>query len=294
MENLIAITYEHDLPQLEVFLYCLNKNWKGNQHLTLIVNSNSLGDNSQDIQYASGVVESVFSTDWEVNVCNGAMAHKDGYIEQAINKILFSVNSGFEDSIVFDTKDLILKEMSLSDFKNETGYRAAYIDTSARHKDLYPHVAYMFDTVPDLPPTQHLTPWIWNNQQLKLTWDYLNERFGNYQDWPEKYTYNFLPTGTEWDSYFAYTSVTNNIFQPFNELIFSAGIWTHQTYDGAVEQALEFKKSSHKKLWKHSRKINDERIFDVTKDILLHYAIPKDIVNRWYDYGKSLMKDVYA
>jgi hypothetical protein len=194
---------------------------------------------------------------------------------------------------VFDTKDLMVRPMGLDDFKNETGYRAAYFNTSDRHKDLYPNVVHLFDEVPDLPPTQNLTPWIWNNAELTKTWKYLNDRFGDYREWLVKYN-PFLPTGTEWDSYFAHTYVTNNIFQPFNELIFLGGVWTHQTYDGALSEMDGFYKWDHKKLWKHSRKINDERIFDVTRDVLDYFEVPSDIVNRWYEYGKSMMKDVYV
>jgi hypothetical protein len=288
-EHLIAITFENDLPQLEIFCYCLNKHWKGNKHLTLVVNSSrTYSSNENDIEYTQKIIDQHFDLSWTVEVVNGEMSHHNGYIEQAINKILFSFNEKFNDAIVFDVKDFLIRDLSISDFKDSNGlYRAAYFITDQTHQSLYPDVVNMFDEdIPTLPPTQNLTPWIWNIDQLTKMWQYLNKRFGDYTEWPIKYE-GFLPTGTEWDSYFSFTYLDNNSFAKFwdfNELIILGGIWTHQTYTGGLQEEKDFYDQQHKKIWKHSRKVSDNRCFDITSRILLHFAVPQELVTKWYNY----------
>jgi len=292
--HLVAITYRNDLPQLELFCFGLNQFWIDNKVLTLVVNSAPDDSNIEDIKYCKQVVSKIFDQSWSVTIVNGEMEHHNGYIEQAINKILFSLDPRYNDTIVFDTKDLLVRETGIDDFKKDNLYRAAYFITDKTHQDLYPSVVNMFDndSINTLPATQNLTPWIWNNTQLQTTWNYLNDRFGDYKEWPARYD-GFLPTGTEWDSYFAYTYITNNIFQEVNELIILGGVWTHQTYNSALQQEAEFLTQAHKKIWKHSRKVNDIRCFDVTKNILEHFSYPDELIKRWYAKGKEITQQVF-
>jgi hypothetical protein len=61
-----------------------------------------------------------------------------------------------------------------------------------------------------------------------------------------------------------------------------AGGWTHQTYNGMLEQAQEFESISERIVWKHSRKLQDSRCIDVTRSVLIKYGIDKSFVDQVY------------
>lgn len=258
MEKIVVGTYEEDMKQFEVFCYCLNKNWLSNKRITVFVGSYE--GNPGDVSYVSGITERYLSG-WQVEVVDGSLVDApNGYAEQNINKIVNSFDAPV--AIIFDSKDFVLRPLGYEDFIIDNKLALSYFNTSQTHYDLYPDSRQIADNL-DIPATLNLTPWIWDTAILKEMWD--EHRSGFYTD-------NY----TEWDSYltYAYSKIE---FPPVEERVIIAGGWTHQTYDGIVEQARDMKEYAHKKIWKHSRKLEDNRAVEVTFDILGYFGIPESI-----------------
>jgi hypothetical protein len=258
MEKIVVGTYEEDIKQFEVFCYCLNKNWTGNKHIAVFVGSHN--GMPGDVNEVTCIVDR-YLKDWDRTVVDGGQPDaSDGYAEQNINKIINSF--GTPTSIVFDSKDFVLRPLGYEDFIIDNTLALSYFNTSQTHYDLYPDSRQIADNL-DIPTTLNLTPWIWDTVILKEMWD--KHRHGFYNN-----------DYTEWDSYltYAYGKIE---FPPFEERVIIAGGWTHQTYDGMLEQAKDMKEYAHKKIWKHSRKLEDSRTVEVTCDVLEYFGIPRSI-----------------
>ena len=258
MEKIVVGTYQEDMKQFEVFCYCLNKNWNGNKQITVFVGSHK--GNPGDISKVAYIVDQ-YLKDWEYSVVDGYQpGAPNGYAEQNINKIINSFDA--PTAIVFDSKDFVLRPLGYEDFIINDKLALNYFITNQSHYDLYPDSRQIVDNL-DIPATLNLTPWIWDTGILKEMW-------GKHQD--GFYTKDY----TEWDSYltYAYGKIE---FPPFEERVIIAGGWTHQTYDGMLAQANDMKEYAHKKVWKHSRKLEDSRTVEVTCDVLEYFDIPKSI-----------------
>jgi hypothetical protein len=169
--------------------------------------------------------------------------------------------------------------MDLTTFKHNDRYRATFYLPGQQLKDLCPEIASIIDQdVSSVPSTINLTPWIWRVDQLEKTWQYLNERFGDYHFWTE------FPAGGEIYSFFSYTWLDDHSTMrwqsPDNNPLLLGGGWTHQSYEGILQEAQDFDRWSDRKIWKHSRKIDDLRCLDVTRNVLLKYGIEKEIIDR--------------
>ena len=264
MEKIVVGTYEEDMKQFEVFCYCLNKNWTGNKHIAVFVGSyNGKPGNTNKVL---NIVEQ-YLLDWNYTVIDGYQPNAlnehnkhNGYAEQNINKIINSF--GTPTAIVFDSKDFVLRPLGYEDFIIDNKLALNYFNTRQTHYDLYPNSRQIADNL-DIPTTLNLTPWIWDTVILKEMWDKHRDGF---------YTNDY----TEWDSYLTYAYGKID-FPPFEERVIIAGGWTHQTYDGMVEQAKSIKEHAHKKIWKHSRKLEDSRTVEVTCNVLEYFDIPKSI-----------------
>lgn len=278
MEKLLVATYDQDLLQFEMFCYCINKNWKGNRFLTVVLNSSS--DWNQAYLRVKTVV-SEYLPRWDIEIKDGRHPDHDGYREQAVNKIIFSIDDRFDDTIVFDSKDFLLRDSDLSDFKKDKKYRVTFtLDQS--HLSFYPDSKDLLDQdISHVPGVLNLTPWIWNTSQLKKYWNYMLDRFGDFLSWD-----SMFKGGTESDTYYLYTfcdtdTTVEFLDQQNNPLIIGGG-WTHQTYEGILQEVQDFDRWSERKIWKHSRKINDPRCLDVTRGVLLKYGIEKEIIDRFF------------
>jgi hypothetical protein len=189
MEKLLLATYRHDLAQLDICCYLLNLNWKGSHNLTIFVGSVPNDSNEQDINAVRDIVSKRFDNTWNVNVIDGNIDQiHQGNTEQCINKFIYSIDYNFTDTIVFDSKDFMLKTMDLSDFKVDGKYKVLYFLKNQKHVDVYPDFLNIsLNDVEHIPATVNLTPWIWNNQELEKCWNHLNEQFGPYDQWEKKY-----------------------------------------------------------------------------------------------------------
>jgi hypothetical protein len=284
--KLLVATYNHDSLQFKMFCHCLNKNWQGHRYLTVVVNSITPYTTDQDWQVFYDQTKSVacdLLPDWQLEFVDGRVQDRNGYKEQAINKIMFSIDSRFEDVIVLDAKDFLLRPADLTTFKTGDRYRTTYRLPGLRHLDVYPDSTQLLDQdMSRIPGVQNMPPWIWNVDQLKKFWTYMLDRFGDYQLWPSM----FIGGGTEYDSYFAFTCCDPK--KPIKFLthpdapMLSAGGWTHQTLAGMHEQANQFDQEPTRIIWKHSRKLIDPRCLEVTRSVLIRYGIDPAFIDSVY------------
>jgi len=276
MEKLLVATYDQDLLQFEMFCYCINKNWKGNRFLTIVLNSSADWDITR---WRVNDIVDRYLCGWHAEIVDGRHLDHDGYREQAVNKIIFSIDDRFNDTIVFDSKDFLLRGSDLFDFKKDGKYRVTFT-LDRPHLDLYPEAKDLLDKdISHIPAVLNLTPWIWNIDQLKKYWNYMSGRFGDFSDWD-----SMFKGGTESDTYYVYTfcdELTSIKFlDPRDNPLMIGGGWTYQTYEGIVQEAQDFDRWSERKIWKHSRKLEDPRCLNVTRSVLLKYGIEREIIDR--------------
>jgi hypothetical protein len=273
--KLLVVTFSQDLPQFQMFCYCLAKNWHGQKNLIVVLNTNT----DQDL--VKTIVDTVFDSSWTVELHPTICSYHSGDLEQQINKIYHSVQSGTHDVIVFDSKDFLLRPRDVSVFKKANRYRVTYKLANKKLIDMGYDMTKLLDVAVDhFPAVSNLTPWIWNVGQLTQYWNYLNERFGNYQHWKE------FSGGNEIYGYYLYTWA--NPARPVEFLthpempLLIAGGWTHQTYQGMCQQALDFDQEPTRIVWKHSRKLQDSRCLDVTKSVLAKNGIDPAVIKQVY------------
>jgi len=273
MEKLLVATYDRDLLQFEMFCHCIIRNWHGNPRIDVV-----LGKNTDTTQVQS-LIDRIFPDHWCVKVLECAINNNDGYLQQQINKVIYSIDDAVDDVIVFDSKDFVLRPMDIKTFKNENSYRATFYLPDQRLVDLCPAIADIVDRdVSVVPSVINLTPWIWRVDQLKKSWQSLNKRFGDYQTWQS------FPAGGEIYSFFSYSwldpTSTMDWLEPDDNPLLLGGGWTHQTYQGILQEAQDFDRWTERKIWKHSRKLQDPRCLDVTRSVLLRYGIEQEIIDR--------------
>jgi len=274
--KLLVATYQDDLKQFEMFCHCLHKNWQGNQRLTV-----AMGKDTPIAQVQKIVDQKL--PNWQVDIQCTAFPYSNGYTEQQVNKIIYSVDSSVQDVIVFDSKDFLLRPCGIEDFKINNQYRATFYIPEQRLIELFPDITHIVDQdVSDLPSVINLTPWIWNVDQLNKYWQYINQRFGDYQVWHE------FPAGTEIYGFYVYTWCDNQSVMtwtaPENTPLMIGGGWTHQNYQGMMDEAEAFDRWPERKFWKHSRKLADPGCLDITKAVLFKYGIDQETIDRVFCY----------
>lgn len=270
--KLLVATYQDDLTQFEMFCHCLNKNWQSNRRLTVV-----LGKGTPIAQVQQIVDQEL--PNWHVDIQSTAFPYSNGYTEQQVNKIIYSIDSAVDDVIVFDSKDFLLRPCGIDDFKFHDQYRATFYIPGQHLIDLYPDIEHIVDhNVSTLPSVINLTPWIWNVTQLTRYWDHINQRFDDYRSW------NKFPAGTEIYGFYVYTWCDNQSVMTWQHAdqtpLLIGGGWTHQTYQGMLDEANAFDQWPERKIWKHSRKLPDARCLNVTREVLLKYGINKEIIDQ--------------
>lgn len=272
MEKLLVATYHEDLPQFEMFCYCINKNWQGNRFLTVVLGQGT------DINRVRCIADSMLPA-WTVEIKHCSIDHDNGYLQQEINKVVYSIDHRFTDVIVFDSKDFMIRPCQFSMFYSDNKYRTTYYYPDQYLVDICPEILESTtQDVSKVPFILNLTPWIWNVKQLSRCWNNLNQRFGNYQQWQR------FHGGSEIYSFFAFTWTDKDSVMSWHEIddnpLIIGGGWTHQTYKGIVQEAQDFDRWLERKIWKHSRKLEDHRCIDVTRSVLLDHKIDKEIIDQ--------------
>jgi hypothetical protein len=274
--RLLVTTFTNDIPQFKMFCYCLNKNWKGNKNLIVCLDTNDVVDTFRNI------TNEIFSKQWNIEICPTVYPYNNGTCTNQVNVIYQTSIATVEDIIAWDCKNFLLKPADFLVFKHNNRYRIPHVDSTKRLVDLgYQNLSRLVDQPIDhYPAMSNLRPNIFNVAQTSRYWQALNERFGHYSTWKE------YPVGCEYYGYFIFAmqdpqrtiKFMLNSWQSF--LI--AGGWTHQTYDGMVQQVQEFAADPGHIIWMHSRKLADPRCLDVTRSVLIKYGINKSFVDQVY------------
>ena len=275
--KLVVVVYDQDLPQFRIFCHCLNKYWQDTRNLTIVVGKPNVVQTYQSVQ---SIIDQIFSSEWNILIEQGSLDnHMDGYQEQQLFKVLASLDELYQDAVVFDCKDFLLKPMGFDDFKEKSKYKVAvFNDDKKTFQDFYPSVANTFNFKHSIPLPLILTPWIWQREQLQRYWQKILELFGDeYHQWSQ------YPTGSEWASYYAFTYTDKNSLVEFDNSWWMpiGGCWKHQTVEDIQQQADMFDQYPDRKVWKHHRTVTDLRKINITATVLKSHEISDTAINTW-------------
>jgi hypothetical protein len=273
---MLVTTFKDDIKQFKMFCYCLNKNWQGEKKLIVCLGHND------DIDTFVNIANNEFSPDWNIEVNPTIHSYAVGPTEQQVNAIYYSVYSGYDDVIVWDCKNFLLKPADLSTFKKDGRYRLTYILKNKKLVDMGYDLSEIADKPIDhLPAIVNIRPWIWNVEQLRRYWDAMNFKFGDFRTW---YT---IPSHCEIYSYLVYTLAdpqrTIKFLTHIDTPLLFAGGWTSATYESMIKDVTDFDNNNNLIVWQHTRKLTDPRCLDVTKSVLVKYNIDLDFVKNVFE-----------
>jgi hypothetical protein len=285
LEKIVVVVYDKDLPQFELMCYCLNKNWIGNKYLTVVYQDSAIEDEVRNI------VAETFDDDWFVNVSLGVnIPTIPGHDKQQINKILYSIDSNFENVLVLDCKDFLLKPTDFSFFLKEGIYYQVQYNNNPDllFYDHYPEVsgALDYDTTVNVKSIYNVTPWFWNVAQLQKLWDLAIHKYGPMDRWKS------FPLISEFASYYLYSVTdpeanvkfnTNRDFMPF-EYVYSLS-----SIENDIQSISSFINFDFKRIWKHHRNSSHPTKTVITASILQKFDIPIDIILRWVNKKHNIL-----
>lgn len=274
-DKLLVVVFDQDLPQFKIMCYCLNKNWQGDKSLSIIFQG---GIKEQ----VTEISESFFSKDWQINIIQGEIfiPKLNGYDQQQIQKIIYSINSDAKNVIVFDCKDFLLKPTTSDLFKNGNNHRIPTVadDTFENLYTLTYQAIKSSSSSPNILPNIILTPWIWNVEELKRYWNYVLEKFGNYSNWKLFYPISEIAT-----YYYYVTAIDSNpvvVYDP-KQFMPVSGPWGNETNDQLVINMQNFDLFDETVIWKHHRRVTDSNSVISTALQLQKYGVPEKIILDW-------------
>lgn len=278
-DKIVVVVYDQDLPQFELMCYCLNKNWIGNKYLSVVCQDSAI------LVEVQNIITQTFDNDWFVTISLGVdVPGMIGDDKQQINKILHSIDSKFENVLIFDCKDFLLKPTDSSFFLKEgIYYQVQYNDDqNLSFYNGYPEVSKALDkdSTVNIKSIYNVTPWFWNVSQLQKLWNFTINKYGPVEHWKS------FPLISEFASYYLYSVTdpetnikfnTNRDFMPF-EYIHSSSLIENDTRSIATFIDFDFKR-----VWKHHRNSSHPTKIVITASVLQKFNIPIDIIIRWVD-----------
>lgn len=283
-DMLLVVVYDQDLPQFDVMSWCLNCNWQGYKNIT-VVYQGDIGSTVLD------VVAKNFSADWQVNCVNGdsLAPNLSGYDQQQVQKIIFSIQSGFEHVIVFDCKDFLLKPANSNLFKKDNKFLYVPTVPNDTFSNFYPVEFAAIKTPsssPDIVPVLILTPWIWNTSQLTRYWNHVLNIFGNIPLW------KIFPPISELASFYYFCSAIDG--DPIStystdQFMPMGGVWDSESTEQRLQNAKNFDRFDSTVVWKHHRRINDIGGTVVTALQLQKYGVPANIIAKWAENKHNIL-----
>lgn len=271
--TMLVTTFAGDIKQFYMFCYCLAKNWQGKRELIVCIGN---GDKEETFKK---ITDEIFDSSWKISVKPTIHPYQMGVTEQQVNTVYYSTTSGCEDVIVWDCKDFLLRPCGFETFKKDNKYRLTFTLFDKKITEMGYDLSELIDAPHDhFPAILNLRPWIWNVEELQRYWDTMISKFGHFTTWPA------YPTACEIYGYYVFMLTdpqrTIKLEDPKDSPLLLGGGWTHQTYDGILQEAIDFDRWPERLVWKHSRKLEDPRCLDVTKSVLLKYNIDQEIVHR--------------
>lgn len=270
---MLVTTFRNDIDQFKMFCHCLNKNWQGPKSLIVCLGQ---GDDLYEFQ---DITNTFFDRNWNIEIKPTIYNYRTGTTEQQVNTVYYSLQANASDVIIWDCKDFLLRPCNESIFVENEKFRWPFIMPDKKLIDThYNYNGLVDEPIDHLQRIDNLRPWIWNVEHLSRYWTRLNQRFGHFSTWIE------YPGGNEIHGYYICvmtdTSATLDFFGPENTPLLIGGGWTHQTYEGMLQEVRDFDQWPERKVWKHSRKLEDLRCLDITRSVLLKYGIGQEIVDR--------------
>lgn len=271
--KLLVTTFTDDIPQFKMFCHCLDKNWQGQKDLIVCLDTHDVVETFQNI------TDKIFNKHWNIEICPTLHPYRDGNCGNQVNLVYQTAVSTVDDIIAWDCKNFLLRPTDFAMFKHNNRYRLPYVDSTKRLIDLGYDLAGLVDQPIDhYPAMSNLRPNIFNVAQTSRYWQALNERFGHYSDWKS------YPVGCEYYGYFIFAMQDPQCTLKFMlnswQLFLVAGGWTHQTYEGIVQQAQAFDADPKPPVWMHSRKLTDPRCLDVTRSVLIKHGIEPQFIDQ--------------
>lgn len=293
-EEILVVVYWSDIPQFELFCYSLSRFWQGNKKIKIIIsrkihtehNKDTTLINSTKIEKIVTDIAKFYFDGWSRKIfVNGITSWATGWHEQQVCKVLGSLETYSEDIVVFDSKDILLKNMSLDDFKDKNYY---LIDRRKDSVDLNDHFSYKYWNISnkvDYVFPSNLTPWIWNREDLFL----YNKQIESKEN-KKLENIEFFPGHYEIENYFVFNKylIKNPKFKYVErktELFHYCNFHDIENYNRLTSVS----KASYLTNWPEDLKIlKIHRKFYKNEDfkkyvsvVLKHFDFPRDLIDRW-------------
>ena len=301
--KIIVVVFWKDLPQFAVFCYCLNRFWTGKKSIKIIVSNKVNKEHNKDITRVNSKkilqqvnkITSKHLIGWDCEIKLGQNNFwAAGWDEQQIYKVVESANLTCEESIVLDCKDWLIKPFGLSDLKTNEGQYLIkiYPDTSELpdRGNFYANaVVYLNSKDTRIP--ENLTPWIWNNYDVKKFLEFIEKK-----EQKSLIDCEFFPGQSEIECFYVYQNLIkkkksiyiNN--EKFNNLIIN--LTKNETC-----QVKNYYSLSRDKKHKHVDSITNGsfKIFKVHRNSLTHahrlfvadimrkLIFPKEVIDDWFN-----------
>lgn len=283
-DKLLVVVYNQDLPQFNVMTWCLNKNWQGNKNISVVYQGNIQSQVSE-------IINKNFSDQWQIDCIDGSAfaPNLSGYDQQQVQKIICSIQSGYEHVIVFDCKDFLLKPANGNLFKKDNKFLYVPTIPTDTFSNFYPVEFEAIKTPtssPDIVPVLILTPWIWNTNQLTRYWNHILQIYGNIPQW------SIFPAISELASFYYFCAAIDgdpiSVYStdPFMHI---GGLWDGETTEQRLRNAENFDYYDSTVVWKHHRRITDIGSTVITALQLQKYGVPAEIIAKWSENKHNML-----
>lgn len=268
--KLLVVVYDQDLPQFDLMIYCLNKNWQGHKQIVVVYQGNIKNQ-------VNDILKEYLTIDWVIDlVPSHSFKNLNAYDTQQIDKILYSIDHTVDYVIVFDCKDFLLKPINENYFIVDS--KARITTTKETFAEFYPEVADLNLTTSDTTAILNITPWIWNVEQLEKYWSFVTSKYSlELSSWTK-----FYPISEIASYYYFTTTIDFNPLIQYDDQLFmpTGGIWDNDTWENVLLVVENFDKHPTA-VWKHHRRITDFSKTIVTVMQLQKYSIPIEIISKW-------------
>lgn len=271
--EMLISTYDGDWPQFRVMIHQLVRHWRGHRRVRVLVNQSHHLNHTQHVAQCRAWCDDQFDASWSWSVDDMARPYTSGTREQAINKLCAGRDSEWAWQTVWDAKDWIMRDMDESAFVTDQGLlRTQWEPTDQLHVDRYP---WLRAVTPNLDCTviHNLTPWIQHRDTVCTYLDRYREVIADIE------SDHWHPDGGPDSAGYNAWAHEHLDYEPRHHLGFlSAGVWTHQTDQGAREQ-VAIMKQSEQPIWKSSRKL--PQLLKYSGDIMRWFGVDQRITDQF-------------
>lgn len=291
MEQILVVVYWCDLPQFELFCYSLNRFWKSNRSIKIIISTKVHKDICKNVTRVNAKrilnkVKNITKThlcNWN---CQIKIGEKNllaaGWSEQQIYKVFESANTSYtsiKETVVFDCKDIFLTDLTVNNFKNKNNHYLIKTIPNAKQYNQerninFSPLEYWSSNTNTLP--LNLTPWIWNNRDVHRFMRELERR-----DKENLLDMEFFPGNFEIETFFIFVKEVSRLPRSHyvsddnkQEKIKMMFVPTNSTVDIRSLSDINILKI-------HRTNFDQKFLADNSVKILYHYDFPKSLIENW-------------